>query len=127
MTKRTLFFLLLLISAYSLFSLNSCVNNKKEVLFGCDSTNIKYATIVAPILVNNCYQCHSASNSPTLGSGINLEGYNNVRNWVNPNSPDGGILLVDITTGRMPKNLPKLSDCDIAKMNNWIKNGALNN
>ncbi|MBS4044598.1 MAG: hypothetical protein KGZ59_12395 [Chitinophagaceae bacterium] len=127
MIKNSFFSLVCFFSFCAIISLNSCVSNNKEVLFGCDSTQVKYTATVLPILSNNCYQCHSASNSPTLGGGVNLEGYNNVRNWVNPNNANGGILLVDITTGRMPKNLPKLSDCDIAKVSNWIKNGALNN
>lgn len=116
-----------IITLIGLFFTTSCVNNNKEVLFGCDSVNSKFASTVKPILVSSCYKCHSASNANTLGGGIQLVTYTQVRGWVQPGSSNGGILLNNVKTGRMPKNDPKISDCDISKLSNWINNGALDN
>ena len=124
--KRLSLFLVLIIIIFSICN-TSCVNNNKEVLYGCDSTNVTYSKTIVSVLTNNCYQCHSNANSSSIGGGINLEGYSNVRNWVQPNNTNGSILYTNVKSGRMPKNLPKISDCDIAKISNWIKNVAPNN
>ena len=127
MMRKNIVAAIALLSISIMLTTCSCVNNKKEVLFGCDSTNAKFATTILPIITNNCYQCHSSANAPTIGGSVNLEGYTNLRNWVSPTNSTGGILLTNVKSGRMPKNLPKISDCDIAKISNWIKAGALNN
>jgi uncharacterized membrane protein len=106
----------------------SCENNKKELLFACDSTNVKYSTTIKPIIENNCYNCHSTASASNFGSGIVLDNHTDVKAWVDITSgSDGGQLLQDVKSGRMPKGRSKLSDCEIAKISQWIKGGALNN
>lgn len=131
MKKNNLLLIGFAVSAATIFFSSSCVNNKKEVLFGCDSLNVSYSTTIKPILQNNCYSCHSSANATTLGGGIVLDNYTNLVFWVDITSgSDGGILLQNIkhTGNPMPKPpAAKLSVCDIAKVANWISEGAKNN
>ena len=107
---------------------SSCENNKKEILFACDSINVTYSAHVKIILENNCYNCHGTNTASSFGSGIKLDSYSSVKNWVNTNpGSNGGILLQNLKTGRMPKGAAKLNSCDIAKVSKWIVDGALNN
>lgn len=101
---------------------------KKEVTayppVTCDTSAIKYSNDIVPILQANCYVCHSDANAPTLGGGNKLEGYNNIK----PYAQFG--LIPDVLTranNPMPKGMPKLSDCNIAKIRTWVRNGYPNN
>lgn len=118
-------------AAISFFS-TSCANNKKEVLFGCDSINVKYSTNVKSILANNCDRCHSTANGASFGNGIFLDSYTQVTAFVDTTTGgNGGLMLNNIkhTAGAnpMPKGAAKISDCEIAQIARWIKNGAPNN
>jgi mono/diheme cytochrome c family protein len=92
----------------------------------CDTSAVKFSIEVKNILVANCYSCHAAAVANAAGGGGALETYNNVKNWAQP-----GILLNNIErnpgANPMPKNASKLSNCDIAKIRTWIRNGMLNN
>ncbi|MFY7963308.1 MAG: hypothetical protein ACOVO1_00270 [Chitinophagaceae bacterium] len=120
----------IVLSGSFIFFSTGCVNNKKDVLYACDSTNVSYSKTVQPIIKANCYNCHSNANATNLGGSIVLESYSDINNWIDitPNS-DGGTLVNDIKHlgNPMPKNQPKLSDCDITKIANWVKEGGLNN
>jgi hypothetical protein len=55
--------------------------------------------------------------------GISLEGYNNVVNIAD----DGrllGVVRHEAGYPAMPKNSPKLPDCDIRQLEIWIENGT---
>lgn len=82
-----------------------------------------YSGAVVPILQTQCYTCHSNSNQQ---GGINLQGYTNLKVYV-----DNDQLLGTIAHLRgydaMPKNANKLAQEDICKIKFWIDNGALNN
>lgn len=89
----------------------------------CDTVNMTFAANVVPILQANCYSCHANGN---VNGGVTLGTYAGVNAVV-----QNGNLLAAIThTGGvtpMPYQLPKLSDCDINKIKDWINRGALNN
>ncbi|MFT3827989.1 MAG: cytochrome c [Chitinophagaceae bacterium] len=89
----------------------------------CDTVNMKYAANVLPIIQANCYSCHG---NGVVTSGINLDGYANLKIQV-----DNGNLVGVITHAAgypaMPYNLPKLSDCNINIIKAWIARGAQNN
>lgn len=91
---------------------------------GCDTVNMAYLADIQPILAENCYSCHGDGASPQ--AGINLKDYGNVKTQA-----DKGNLIGVITHApgypAMPYNLPKLSDCDINKIRDWINRGAQNN
>lgn len=91
----------------------------------CDTTAVKYSTGVVPILQNNCYPCHGASSNSGSG-GIILEGYNNIKVYVNQGYVAGN---VSHSPGfvAMPYGLPKLPDCEVNTIVAWVHQGALNN
>ena len=106
---------------------SSCYYNNEEDLFGivpCDATNVTYSTTITKIMNDNCVGCHSDA---SLQGGISLEGYEKVKVFAAP----GGALLGTIehlnNFSPMPKNLPKISDCDISKVRKWVADGAPNN
>jgi mono/diheme cytochrome c family protein len=108
----------------------SCSKKSEDALAGpgipvCDTVNMKYAANVVPILTANCYKCHGA-NSNTGSGGIILESYDNLKI-----KADNGQLIGAITHAdgfpAMPKDAPKLSDCDINIIRSWINNGTNNN
>lgn len=109
--------------------LSSCYYDNTEDLYpqqntnSCDTTNVKYSTTVKPILDNYCVSCHSTTNNQ---GGVNIEGYTNVKVYV-----DNGNLLKSIQhdagVSPMPKGQAKLDDCKINKIKAWIDQGAPNN
>lgn len=115
-----------MVSIIALF-MGSCTNDSYTKLYPasanttCDTTAVSYATTIMPIIAANCNasNCHDGSNRAATNyltyAGVKL------------NAP----LIVNYLTGTsgdpMPKNLPPLSSCNIAKISAWINQGALNN
>jgi hypothetical protein len=122
---RIIFPLLLL----TIFS--SCYNDKAELLYpasACQSDSVTYSGVVGQILMVNCASadgCHKTADAPTSG-GVSLDNVAGAQAVAN-----NGKLVAVIThaTGAnpMPKNLPKLDDCSIAKISKWVADGAPNN
>ncbi len=106
--------------------MSSCYYDAAENLYpatDCVTANMSYQANIVPILQFNCNVCHSAA----VNSGnVNLEEYNQVLISVN-----NGKLLGSIKHASgfkdMPQNAPKLVACEIAKVEQWIKDGAPNN
>lgn len=116
MKKLALLFLLSI-------SFCSCKNEKKDTPSPdnvCETSNVTYSNAVKPIISANCVACHGAA------SPINLNDIGTVQELA-----ENGLLYKVITHADgvppMPKNKPKLSDCDIAKIKTWIDAGAPNN
>ncbi len=104
----------------------SCYYDTEEDLYGtieCSLDDIGYTATILPIISNNCYECHDQGNN--FGN-ITLEGYGALKTYV-----DNGQLLGAIKHqsgfSPMPKNLSKLLDCEIEKIEAWVNAGALNN
>ena len=116
----------------------ACTKNKYEkpvdpVTSTCDtnSTPMSYSINIKPIMVNNCGTngCHDATNkfggwdlsacTPTAGNGVQM--------CANTNNQ-----LLGAITHSTNVNMPmppqgKLLDCEIAKIRNWIQQGAKDN
>jgi len=116
---------------FSTIFLFGCYKDKEEVLYptdsSCDvSTSISYSSQIVPIVSTYCYSCHGASVYNSTGGNVNLEGYDNF-----VSATQNGLLLKSIKreegASPMPKNSPKLSDCNIKLIENWINQGAANN
>jgi len=128
--KKLLFMLVVLLAACSKSSEDDMNNNNNNPGGGnnnpgtCITTNMKYSTDIAPIISANCFACHSNANASI--SGFSLEGHSNLKAKV-----DDGRLVGAITHAAgftpMPDGLPKLSDCNIAKIVSWVNAGAPNN
>lgn len=109
-----------------LFGVSACYYDVEEELYPtteCETNEVTYSAVVLPIIDNNCYACHDAANN---FGGIILESYEELKPYV-----DNGSLLSVIRHesgfSPMPKNRAKLLDCDIAKIEEWINQGAPNN
>jgi uncharacterized membrane protein len=88
----------------------------------CDTVAVKFATFIQPIVQNQCQGCHSATNP---SGGIALSNYAQIKASVQTGKFWGSIKQL---TGysKMPVG-SKLSDCELSKIDAWIKRGALNN
>ena len=121
------FLAILLLLSIALFSTEGCYYDNEEDLFGadssCDTTNVTYASDVAPIIINRCYVCHETGAD---GGGIVLSGYTNTKIWV-----DNGRLIGSIKHAAgfspMPKSASKMPNCEINTIEAWIRNGAPDN
>jgi hypothetical protein len=89
----------------------------------CDTVNMMFAANIQPIFQTNCYACHGNGLSQ---NGVSLDSYAKVKAVV-----DNGKLIGVITHAPgyppMPDGGPKLSDCNINKIRDWINRGAQNN
>jgi hypothetical protein len=89
----------------------------------CDTIDVSFANAVQPLIVSHCQGCHSGS-APS--GGIDLSEYNGVKN-VADNGKLIGAISWEAGFEKMPQGGDKLSECDIAKVQSWIDDGALNN
>jgi len=106
-------------------ALSGCYYDSEELLYGSDECNtegVSYSADVLPLIIANCYECHDAANN---FGGITLEGYGQLRNYV-----DNGALLGVIRHSPgfspMPKNRAQLVECNIEKIAAWVAAGAPN-
>ena len=123
------FFIISGFTGFVLLLLISCSKTSEDKLVssrvsGCDTANMQYTANVLPILQANCYSCHG--NGSTDGSGgIHLDSYASLKQYA-----DNGYLRGNITHAPgyigMPYGLPKMDDCSINKILDWINRGAQN-
>lgn len=107
--------------------LSSCYYDSEEDLYGnsignCDTVNVSFSATVLPILTANCTSCHNSTNA---NGGVITESYDALKPHV-----ESGVFGRAINhTGpiNMPLDLPKLPDCELAKINAWINQDALDN
>lgn len=91
----------------------------------CDSTvTATYAAVIRPIFNTNCLECHD-------GTGPNA-GRPDYRTYAGIKIVADNGLLVGVIThapgfSKMPKDRAKLPDCEIAKIKQWVRAGALDN
>ena len=114
------------LSLFLLWSAQSCYYDVEEVLYagvGCDSLDVSYSQSILPILHTNCYICHNKLDQ--LG-GINLEGYNELKPFVDDGSFWGSITH-DPAFLAMPQDRPKMNDCNLTIIRKWLDEGAPNN
>lgn len=89
----------------------------------CDTAHVTYAGTVAPLLQQQCSGCHGGS-QPAAGFAVGS--YAQVRAKA-ANGQLLGTLNHDPGYPPMPQGGAKLSDCDLAKLRQWVAAGALNN
>jgi uncharacterized membrane protein len=110
----------------------SCYYDKKDQIYiqptatVCDTTNVTYTAVVAPIIKTNCSMCHSSAVANASGAGIVLDNYTSLKVYVSNNSLLNSILQ-NGTVPPMPLNAAKLDACTINKIAAWIHKGSLNN
>jgi cbb3-type cytochrome c oxidase subunit III len=91
----------------------------------CHTDSMSYSNNVLPIMQSYCFSCHGNGNTGGSG-GINLEGYDNLKPYV-----DNGKLVGNITHAPgyvpMPFGQPKMPDCEVNQIVAWVNQGAKNN
>jgi cytochrome c5 len=111
------------------FSVAGCYYDNEEDLYpvvvipACDTVNVSYAATVLPVLESECYSCHDQS---TRFGNVLLEGYDNLKTYVDNGLFWGAIAHLDGFSA-MPKGGNRLPDCDLDKIQAWINQGAPNN
>ncbi len=101
----------------------SCTSEKVEEPGGCDTSNVKYAADIAPIIQASCFNgCHNG-NSPS--AGFRLDSYAAVKAKVDQGRLYGAVAQL-AGFSAMPVG-GKLSDCNISKIKAWVDAGAPNN
>lgn len=110
-------------------ALSGCYNDKADQLYpstgGCDTTTVKYAADIQPILQSKCATsgCHDAA---TKASGYELSTFAGVSATVNSGRLMGAIRQ-ESGYKAMPQGASKLDECSINKIGRWINLGAQNN
>ena len=119
-------FALLIIFTSILFQ--SCTHDNEEELYGeeCKKENLSYSEDISSIISNHCILCHSDANYTSLGGGIPLEAYENVKNFAESGALLGTVKHLSGYTP-MPKGGAKLDDCQLEQIEIWIEEGFLNN
>lgn len=119
--------------------LAACAYNKVEIVPGEDlGPPISYDLEVKPIIVANCYQCHSDGatdpDAAFVPPDAHWDHFDQLQHYaLDPDPVAVGYTRISArinhvgNTPYMPMDLPKLSDSDIEKIDRWIRQGALNN
>jgi mono/diheme cytochrome c family protein len=97
---------------------NACTENN------CDTIDVSYASNVRPIFELHCLGCHTGA--AVAGGGIPFDTYAQVATYAN-NGDLMGALNHQPGFTAMPYGQPKLNDCKIATIRNWINEGTQNN
>lgn len=114
------------------------INQVQDTCSIPDSTvSVSFTQEVQPILVARCGAnngaCHDPSNALSNGgSSGSLADYNGVLETINDRGTADFIQRIthdpNMNSSKyMPKGAPKMEDCKIAKLTNWINNGMQNN
>lgn len=116
----------LAISALLFLSLQGCYYDVEEELYpdtGCDTANVAYSTTVAPIIADNCLNCHNRASN--FGN-VTLEGHANLQQYAANGQLIGVLRRLD-GFAPMPQGAPQLVECTIAKIEAWVADGAPDN
>lgn len=102
-----------------------CYYDIEEELYpnGCNTSDISYQDNIAPIMEASCLSCHDALSQ---NGNVNLEGYDNVKFYID-NGELIGSIRHDQGFSEMPQGTSKLPNCTIDKIQAWIDAGAPNN
>ena len=90
---------------------------------GCDSNQFTFASVIRPILNNNCVGCH---NNTLRSAGFTYESHTGVVAAVN-SGRFLGALRHDAGFKAMPQGGSKLSACDILRIEKWVAAGMPDN
>lgn len=114
--------------AFTLTSLliTGCYYDNEEDLYPentCVTSNMSYSNNILPILEDNRYSCHSQVSNQ---GGVTLEGYNNLKSYVD-NGKLIGVINHQSGFPAMPQGVSKLGQCQIDKIEAWVDQGSPNN
>ncbi len=112
----------------SVFAFQGCYYDKEELVYPpntntCDTLGMTYTKDIRSIMVANCNSCHAAPAG--AGGGIVLDNYAQLKLYADAGNLVNRLITTDASL-LMPKGGPKLSDCNIAKIQAWVNAGAPN-
>ena len=124
------------LAAIALLIVTGCYNDKADKLYPepttttpggntCDTANMSFTTNIKPIISQYCAVAGCHDNATAI-AGYDLSNYTGVQQSVT------GARLLGVINHQsgfspMPKNMSKLSDCNINKITAWVNQGALDN
>lgn len=110
-----------------LYCFQSCYYDNREDLYptlgSCEPAEVSYLADIIPIMEAECYVCH---NNNLQEGNVNLEGFSNIKLYVNNGSLYGSIVH-DPAYSVMPPGGQKINACSIEKIRTWIEAGAPEN
>ena len=89
----------------------------------CDATATSFKVNIQPLFKTYCYGCHQANDQQ---GNVSMEDYEHILEYVRDGSLLGS-MKHERDYDAMPLYLDKMTDCQIALVENWITEGALNN
>ena len=110
--------------------LSSCYYDKENDLYpdevsDCDTLSVTYVKDVKPVITAHCIKCHSNSSASTLGGGIKLESYSDVKEHTLNGSLYGSV-SADPEFYVMPRDY-RIPSCTVLKIKVWASNGTPEN
>ena len=113
----------ILISLSATYLITGCnYENSKNIPLG-EEPKTWFAFLQKNIFLPKCTQCH---NPQKVSAGLDVSSYETwmISGKIVKNDSAGSLLFQSIKSGRMPMNLPKLSDEEIQSIGLWIDQGA---
>lgn len=117
--KCTIFFSTLLALA---FVFQGCYYDNEETLYpvsGCDTTNITYSKTITSIMSSKCNTCHNVS---IASGGVVTENYAGLSVVAANGKLWNAVKWID-NISNMPQGQDQLPECDLTKIDLWIKAG----
>jgi mono/diheme cytochrome c family protein len=110
------------------FTVTGCTNNPvtpdpDEDPIACDTAAVSLSADIRPFLNTKCVSCHG---SVLQSGGYNLADHTGIMVAVN-NGRLLGSVRHEQGFSAMPSGSAKLEDCQIAKLESWVAQGALDN
>jgi len=116
----------LLVMSIMVLGFTGCYYDNEEELYPqapeCDTLNVTYSATIALIMETNCNDCHGGA-SPN--ANVRTDTYDGLK-IIADDGKLWGAVNHEIGYSPMPKDRPKMNDCDLKKIGIWLDNGALN-
>jgi mono/diheme cytochrome c family protein len=104
----------------------ACTYSHGDPAPACNASTqtITYAGVVSPIFDAHCRECHGSSVAASLAGGYDFGTYQTLNNYLLARSTRLlGCIKQAPGYPAMPQGKPKLSDCDIERIERWIAAG----
>lgn len=114
------------IAILSLFMMQGCYYDNEEEMYPsvpCDTANVTYSNTIAPIMADRCNTCHSQA-SPS--GQVVTENYNGLKVVATDGRLQGSVNHLSGYSA-MPQGGAKLPECNLKKIDIWIRNGSQDN
>lgn len=101
----------------------ACTYSHGDPAPACDvpTETITYAGVIAPIFEANCRRCHATAVAATLGGSNDFGSYAAISSY--PQASLLGSIKHAAGYDAMPKDGPRISDCDVARLEAWYAKG----